>query len=616
MNRVTQNTPKRSHRRRLDVFLLVAAFAFALSGCVREGEVGGVPSNGAAGGADGAGGATMAGEQGAGGDSSAGGEMAMGGDSTAGGAMGTGGAPSAGGAMGAGGEPSAGGAMGAGGESSAGGAMGAGGESSAGGAMGMGGDPASGGEMGTGGTPPSPMPEECNGLDDDLDGAPDEGLVGPPAAVNVGVCADNRQVCQGEAGWQEPDLADTPGYEADETLCDGLDNDCDGVPDEALDMPCGTDEGVCELGVSRCLEGEYQDCANAIGPSAEVCDGLDNDCNGQPDDGVNCNCTNGQVRMCGTDVGACRSGQQTCVNGQWQACEGNVAASVEVCNNIDDDCDGNADDGIAAEQSTCGVGQCAAQGQIVCREGGFVDTCSPGRATPEECDGRDNDCDGDSDEGNPGAGEACNTGIPGICAAGTTSCARGAVLCNQNNAASFSPTCGNQIDEDCDGNADEWRNPCNNCGDALEMGPRGHACRTPYVIRTARARQSTVRREGTIDIPSDVDVYQAHVADDTEQAGEVLTISLTNNTPFGRAGTSFLVQLYRDIDDCVTDTPLRFATISPNMSGVLQFSEGLDFIPGRGGVNDTGDYIIRVTAEEGSDCSRGYELNVGVFQAD
>ena len=46
--------------------------------------------------------------------------------------------------------------------------------------------------------------------------------------------------------------------------------------------------------------------------------------------------------------GECKAGTQTCVNGQWGACTGEVLPSAEICgNNADENCDGNKDEGCA-----------------------------------------------------------------------------------------------------------------------------------------------------------------------------------------------------------------------------------------------------------------------------
>src|SRR5206468_10471770 len=75
-----------------------------------------------------------------------------------------------------------------------------------------------------------------------------------------------------------------------------------------------------------------------------------------------------------------------------------------------------------------------------------------GAPSAETCDNVDNDSNGQTDEGNPGGGAACATGIPGIRAAGTTACQSGTLVCNQN-LQPGTEVC-NALDDDCDDTAD------------------------------------------------------------------------------------------------------------------------------------------------------------------
>jgi hypothetical protein len=90
-------------------------------------------------------------------------------------------------------------------------------------------------------------------------------------------------------------------------LCNGSDDDCDGALDEELgEAPCGL--GPCSHIVQNCVDGAPQTCDPLEGAAAEICDGVDNDCNGTADDG---NPTGGPVLTLTTEWGSdgfCTSG--------------------------------------------------------------------------------------------------------------------------------------------------------------------------------------------------------------------------------------------------------------------------------------------------------------------
>jgi len=170
----------------------------------------------------------------------------------------------------------------------------------------------------------------------------------------------------------------------------------------------------------------------------------DHDCNFIPDD----TCTGGGAACSTGQPGACAAGTQTCASGSLQ-CVPNVSASSEICDNLDNDCDGIVDDFA----TSCGLGACASTG--TCTAG--ADSCVPGTPAAETCDGIDNNCDGSLDEGNPGGGGVCSTALPGICAAGTTSCQNGGLRCAPDHAPR-TETC-NALDDDCDGVTDDVAGP-------------------------------------------------------------------------------------------------------------------------------------------------------------
>jgi hypothetical protein len=181
------------------------------------------------------------------------------------------------------------------------------------------------------------------------------------------------------------------------------DEDQDGYGSEELKI-C-VKEGQMPAGVTI-VKGDCDDLDPKRNPSsAEICDGLDNDCDLDIDEG--CECKIGQERSCysgpsGTEgVGVCKAGIQRCEGGVWGKCEGQVLPTDEICDGQDNNCNGQTDEGFNVGQScSVGVGECARTGQFVCKTDGSGTQCNVVAGTPTEeiCDGKDNDCDGKVDE--------------------------------------------------------------------------------------------------------------------------------------------------------------------------------------------------------------------------
>jgi len=173
----------------------------------------------------------------------------------------------------------------------------------------------------------------------------------------------------------------------------------------SCNLPCyaGRDgtAGVahCSMGVTACNEeGVVTHCEGEVLPGSEVCNNKDDDCDGEIDNRL----TDDWVGTpCGNDVGICTAGREACVLGESQ-CVGEEFGSPEMCNNLDDDCNGLVDDDLelefcyTADPATLAHGECRA-GINECIEGEYI--CMYQRVpTTEICNGLDDDCDGFIDE--------------------------------------------------------------------------------------------------------------------------------------------------------------------------------------------------------------------------
>lgn len=131
------------------------------------------------------------------------------------------------------------------------------------------------------------------------------------------------------------------------------------------------------------------------GVPESACNGADDDCDGAVDEDFVSSPTS-----CG--VGVCAAtGQSTCVNGQiGDTCQpGNPTGADDNCNGVDENCNGMADENFVSTQTSCGVGECSSTGVLVCADGLLVDSCLPGIPSEEVCEARDNNCNGEIDEG-------------------------------------------------------------------------------------------------------------------------------------------------------------------------------------------------------------------------
>lgn len=287
-------------------------------------------------------------------------------------------------------------------------------------------------------SPGQPQIELCDGLDNNCDGQVDEKWPnkGSQCVVGVGSCKNQGTwICKSDksgVSCSVPPKAPKP------EICDGADNDCNGVVDDGLVRACQT---KCGSGAERCVAGNWSSCS-APQPSQETCNDKDDDCNGQVDDNL--------TRVCST---ACGKGKESCVRGKWVFCDAEKP-EVETCDGKDNDCNGSVDDGLKPRRC---LGDCG-EGTATCK-GGKWGGCSGPSPETETCDGKDNDCNGSIDDN---LTKRCRTS----CGEGRQVCQSGSwSLCN-------APKPGKEIcdskDNDCDGRIDN--------GGANDLCPSGMMC--------------------------------------------------------------------------------------------------------------------------------------------
>lgn len=285
--------------------------------------------------------------------------------------------------------------------------------------------------------------ETCNGVDDDCDGTWDEGLTSNTYYLdsdsdNYGDSSSSTTACAAPSGYvsDSTDCNDSSAtvYPGATELCNGVDDDCDGTWDEGLTantyyLDADSDNyGVTTTTTTACsvpsgyaaYSTDCDDSNASINPGeSEACNGIDDDCDGTWDEGLTANTyyqdsdsdsygnSSSTTTACSAPSGYV-SDSTDCNDSSSTVHPG----ATELCNGVDDDCDGTWDDGLTANtyyqdadsdnygSTTTSTTACDVPTGYVSDNTDCDDTASsvyPGAT--EICNGVDDDCDASVDEG-------------------------------------------------------------------------------------------------------------------------------------------------------------------------------------------------------------------------
>jgi alpha-tubulin suppressor-like RCC1 family protein len=318
--------------------------------------------------------------------------------------------------------------------------------------------------------------EVCNGRDDDCDGRAN--FVIAPGNLEDDDLDGNADIACPVGG--DCDDYDATTYAGALEVCDGRDNDCDGMSDDGTQATLwfpdldgdGWGDGtspprmVCTPPRGYVLRiGDCDDSLPGRNPGIpDDCDMRDDDCDGSIDENAELVAyyPDEDVDLFGdaTDpTYSCRplSGL-TIIGGD---CDDTTATqrpgATETCNGEDDDCDLDTDEGFPNE--ACGLGECR-RTVASCEEGVPV-VCEPADPTSETCNGLDDDCNGTADDEPTASGDCSDATTFARCIAGQ---------CRIDACATGSGDCNMRASDGCEADLRTSTVNCGRCGFACRGG--------------------------------------------------------------------------------------------------------------------------------------------------